>query len=670
MRNVTKLLTLLLALFLFAGIIVSCDQGLTIDSMMKLKKEDTSGSDVGKIIVYYQDDSKGISGLPSEEYIVPSKEVTEETFRDIEEKFSGKTIFGLFFEKIRKISGHFSHADNTSLTDLQFDGELESIGEESFRTSYNLENVDFVGDTLPQIADTAFPERNEYTTNCGFGVPYQYKDNETLKIFTGDVGYLKIRVKINLDTNATLYKTKYEDFGSPSISESEISTYIGRIVSADVPMNNGFTFLGFYAEKETTATQVFDEEGEIIASVNGFTNEKGGWIAEAEETTLYAHWEKIEGFAYYAEARKVITEMTFGAIELPELNDSVGEFDDNWIESWSYDEGIDLLLKTGLTDDIITTLTSYLTRTLGDADIYTEDNGEGNSSLRWEDRIFGKGDEMYMCDIIALYKKGDNRQFELIIYYEPYEITYYMKARAKLNEWTFGNINLPELDHSVSMNDYNNIEDEWEEGWYADLFMEDLTQDDVSTLVSYTNSALGEPLESEQLENGELIKRWPFRVFTTEGNFCNCSIMMTYKEDSPYFSLTIEFYRYYGKAAQVISDWTFEGIKLPLELDETVGLEDKSNIASWKKDYTSGANLYLTSGLTEDNVDSLVDALLVALGDPTEANDTDGHYKYWRMVTFVDNDTYTAGDFEIILSYEYEDFFNLAIRIRSYYPLD
>ena len=56
-----------------------------------------------------------------------------------------------------------------------------------------------------------------------------------------------------------------------------------------VPAREGYIFGGYYTEKDGSGTQLVDKDGNVIASVSGFTDEDKNWKYEGD-LTVYAKW--------------------------------------------------------------------------------------------------------------------------------------------------------------------------------------------------------------------------------------------------------------------------------------------------------------------------------------------------------------------------------------------
>lgn len=316
MKNITKILLALIALFVLGGIIISCDQDTTVDATMlnitdKTSPDDTSDDTpdaLGKIVIYYHLEDKSLSAwdLSSTDYSVPTGNVQESDFRAIDSLMEGKVIRGLSFEGIKRIEGRFQSDGGGYPLQIRFSSELEYIGENVFRTSNNLWEVEFSG-AAPEVEATAFPGSSDYDDDCYFSVPPNSDAASwvaVLKPFIStDCGWLNIISYIRLDANVTTYLDRYPtSFGNPLFSNGETelegSFYAGRSINdIEIPHDDSgqpfyFTFMGFYAEKDNPVTQVIDAIGESIPNVAGYTDSDGAWIRE-EATVLYAHWEEL-----------------------------------------------------------------------------------------------------------------------------------------------------------------------------------------------------------------------------------------------------------------------------------------------------------------------------------------------------------------------------------------
>ncbi len=132
----------------------------------------------GSINVYTSNNSKDLTGLEKTEFALGSQEVTDADFRRLEEEFKDETILGLEFINVKKISGVF-RKETTSLSDLVFDSALESIGDDCFRVQEYLTRVEFKGENVPSVSETAFP--SNYKENGEFFYPAD-KESEYKKV--------------------------------------------------------------------------------------------------------------------------------------------------------------------------------------------------------------------------------------------------------------------------------------------------------------------------------------------------------------------------------------------------------------------------------------------------------------------------------------------------------
>lgn len=383
MKNITKILAILLALFLFAGIIASCDQETTVDSLFvkgaeeSTKTDDTTSTDTtptaGRILIYAEDGSKRLSvwdALSPTDYDVPSGNVADSDFRAIDALMAGKIIQGLSFEGVKNIEGKFSEERETPLLQLRFSEDLEYIGENVFGTSYNLFEVEFLG-SVPEIEVSAFPAADAYySEDCSFVTPEGSDAEEwidALKPFIGDYGHLDSDATIILDANADYYKDKVDaDFETPEFPEDAVTSwhaYVGdKAGGAATPTNAGYVFLGFYADKDTTATQVFDADGNAVAGATSYTNADGLWLCSGD-VTLYAHWEKIP-LPYYVKGAAFIKE--YAGIQLPVWDNKIGATNDNSVD-WSTATGMHFYMDSDIEEDMIGSLET-LTTDLGRCD--------------------------------------------------------------------------------------------------------------------------------------------------------------------------------------------------------------------------------------------------------------------------------------------------------------
>lgn len=61
--------------------------------------------------------------------------------------------------------------------------------------------------------------------------------------------------------------------------------------SADIPSKTGYEFRGYYTKEAGAGIKVLDENGDVIPSVSGYTDENGVWLGTSN-TTLYAWYER------------------------------------------------------------------------------------------------------------------------------------------------------------------------------------------------------------------------------------------------------------------------------------------------------------------------------------------------------------------------------------------
>ncbi len=61
-------------------------------------------------------------------------------------------------------------------------------------------------------------------------------------------------------------------------------------VNVPIPSQEGYTFAGYYTD-ETEGSEVIDKDGNLVKSVEGYTDSDGKWINTSETVTLYAQWE-------------------------------------------------------------------------------------------------------------------------------------------------------------------------------------------------------------------------------------------------------------------------------------------------------------------------------------------------------------------------------------------
>ena len=88
----------------------------------------------------------------------------------------------------------------------------------------------------------------------------------------------------------TLNNQSATSAGTTSISVTyDANTNLSGTPAITVPTKTGYTFGGYYTSTEGEGTQLIDEDGNVIASVDGFTDASKNWIY-ANGITLYAKW--------------------------------------------------------------------------------------------------------------------------------------------------------------------------------------------------------------------------------------------------------------------------------------------------------------------------------------------------------------------------------------------
>ena len=238
---------------------------------------------------------------------VSSMDVADSDFRAIEAlfaeggQFAGQTIKGLKFNNIRTIEGIYTH-EESSLTDLVFDEKLERIGENVFHTSYHLKRVVFNNpDGVSVVSEqeiSSFPLAGQYLdpAGCAFSVPFSSKDKykNDLSVFIGDIGYLELFVSIKFDTVTA--NGSDPAFGTPSLNGEELSNVpVGRTsptAAGYIPTMDGWVFEGYFTSAENNDAMIFTPAGDMVPSVDGYSNAKASWVKEDESTTVYGHWSK------------------------------------------------------------------------------------------------------------------------------------------------------------------------------------------------------------------------------------------------------------------------------------------------------------------------------------------------------------------------------------------
>jgi len=177
------------------------------------------------------------------------------------------------------------------------------------------------------------PSGNKGTFNVyGYIIvtPYYITLNVNEKGVWDDNGGTEIRG----GEKGTLEDSLYANVGTISLPKILNDEYAVRSAGKRASVT---TFDGWSIGSERTSPIVIDTEGNVVANVDGYTNDKGQWIRD-ENTMLYAHWNWPDPVVYLEhrggqpiELSKVKVEVTNEAGEKlvynsPKNDKSVGDF--------------------------------------------------------------------------------------------------------------------------------------------------------------------------------------------------------------------------------------------------------------------------------------------------------------------------------------------------------
>lgn len=79
--------------------------------------------------------------------------------------------------------------------------------------------------------------------------------------------------------------------GGTGGSASVTATYGAALPSFTAPIHSGYVLKGFYTAS-SAGDQVIDEDGNLVASVDGYTDSNSKWIKD-DDATLYAQWDAV-----------------------------------------------------------------------------------------------------------------------------------------------------------------------------------------------------------------------------------------------------------------------------------------------------------------------------------------------------------------------------------------